>query len=109
MKDSGGFDQRIVDFTEPLNRRKDWMAEQSGQIIPVASETLHTHRRRACSPVLAVWPDNCLRHSFATYHLGRAKNAGLTAYQMGHTSSAMVQKVYAVPAALADWQAWWNL
>ena len=109
MKDSGGFDQRIVDFTEPLNRRKDWMAEQSWQIIPVASETLHTHRRRACSPVLEKWPDNCLRHSFATYHLGRAKNAGLTAYQMGHTSSAMVQKVYAVPAALADWQAWWNL
>jgi integrase len=53
MKDSGGFDQRIVDFTEPLNRRKDWMAEQKGKIIPVASETLHTHRRRACSPVLA--------------------------------------------------------
>lgn len=109
MKDSGGYDQRIVDFTEPLNRRKEWLAEQSGKIIPVAAETLHTHRRRACSPVLAEWPDNCLRHSFATYHLAQAKNAGLTAYQMGHTSSAMVQRVYAVPAALADWQAWWQL
>ena len=109
MKDSGGFDQRIVDFTEPLNRRKAWLAKQSGQIIPVASETLHTHRRRACAPVLAEWPDNCLRHSFATYHLGKAKNAGLTAYQMGHTSSAMVQRVYSVPAAMADWQAWLNI
>jgi integrase len=59
--------------------------------------------------VLAEWPDNSLRHSFATYHLGRAKNAGLTAYQMGHTSSAMVQRVYSVPAAMADWQAWWNI
>ena len=109
MKDSGGFDQRIVDFTEPLNRRKAWLAEQSGKIIPVAAETLHTHRRLACSPVLAEWPDNCLRHSFATYHLGRAKNAGLTAYQMGHTSSAMVQRVYAVPATMANWQAWWEI
>jgi site-specific recombinase XerD len=109
MKDSGGFDQRIVDFTEPLKRRKGWLAKQKGKIIPVASETLHTHRRRACAPVLAEWPDNCLRHSFATYHLGRAKNAGLTAYQMGHTDSRMVQKVYAVPAALADWKAWWAL
>jgi integrase len=109
MKDSGGYDQRIVDFTEPLNRRKEWLAKQSGKIIPVASETLHTHRRRACLPVLEEWPDNSLRHSFATYHLGRAKNAGLTAYQMGHTSSAMVQRVYSVPATLADWQAWWNL
>ena len=109
MKDSGGFDQRIVDFTEPLKRRKAWLAKQSGKIIPVASETLHTHRRRACAPVLAEWPDNALRHSFATYHLARAKNAGLTAYQMGHTSAAMVQKVYAVPAALADSKAWWAL
>jgi integrase len=109
MKDSGGFDQRIVDFTEPLRRRRAWLAKQSGKIIPVASETLHTHRRRACAPVLTEWPDNALRHSFATYHLARAKNAGLTAYQMGHTSAAMVQKVYAVPAALADSKAWWAL
>ena len=109
MKDSGGYDQRIVDFTEPLKRRKAWLAKQSGKIIPVASETLHTHRRKACAPVLAVWPDNCLRHSYATYHLAKAKNAGLTAYQMGHTSSAMVSRVYAVPAALADWQAWWKI
>jgi integrase len=109
MKDSGGFDQRIVDFTEPLTRRKEWLAEQKGKIIPVALETLHTHRRRACAPVLAEWPDNCLRHSFATYHLGKAKNAGLTSYQMGHTSSAMVQRVYSVPATLADWQAWWAI
>jgi integrase len=109
MKDSGGFDQMIVDFTEPLKRRKAWIAKQKGKIIPVASETLHTHRRRACAPVLTEWPDNCLRHSFATYHLARAKNAGLTAYQMGHTSSSMVSRVYAVPAALADWQAWWKI
>lgn len=109
MKDSGGFDQRIVDFTEPLKRRRAWLRKQEGKIIPVASETLHAHRRRACASVLTKWPDNCLRHSFATYHLARAKNAGLTAYQMGHTSAAMVQKVYAVPAALADWRAWWAI
>lgn len=109
MKDSGGYDQRIVDFTEPLKRRRAWLAKKSGPIIPMASETFHTHKRRACAPVLASWPDNCLRHSFATYHLARAKNAGLTAYQMGHTSSAMVQRVYAVPAALADWRAWWAI
>ena len=109
MKDSGGYDQRIVDFTEPLKRRRAWLAKQSGPIIPMASETFHTHKRRACSPVLEEWPDNCLRHSYATYHLARAKNASLTAFQMGHTSSAMVQKVYAVPAALADWRAWWAI
>ncbi len=109
MKDSGGFDQRIVDFTPPLVRRKAWLRKQSGPVIPMASETFHAHKRRAFVDVLAKWPDNALRHSFATYHLAQAKNAGLTAFQLGHTSAAMVQKVYAVPAALADWKAWWNL
>jgi integrase len=109
MKDSGGFDQRIVDFTEPLRRRRAWLRKQSGPVIPMASETFHEHKRRVFRGVLATWPDNCLRHSFATYHLARAKNAGLTAFQLGHTSAAMVQKVYAVPAARADWQAWWAI
>lgn len=109
MKDSGGFDQRIVDFTEPLKRRRAWLRKQLGPVIPMASETFHAHKRRACNDVLTSWPDNALRHSFATYHLARAKNAGLTAFQLGHTSAAIVQKVYAVPAARADWKAWWAI
>lgn len=109
MKDSGGFDQRIVDLLEPLERRRAWLAKQKGPIVPMKSETFHEHRRKECRTVLAKWPDNCLRHSFATYHLGRAKNGGLTAFQMGHTSSAMVQRVYAVPAAMADWRSWWAI
>lgn len=109
MKKTDGFDQRIVDFTEPLERRGKWLSEQKGPIIPLSLETFYRHRRAACKVVLKKWPDNCLRHSFATYHLARAKNAGLTAYQMGHTDAKMVQRVYAVPAARADWQAWWGI
>jgi integrase len=107
----GGFDQRIVDFTEPLKRRAKFFRGKTGAIIPVAKETLHAHRRRMAAPVLGPdgWPDNCLRHSFATYHLARCKSAPLTAFQMGHTSPAMVQRIYAVPAALADWRAWWAI
>jgi integrase len=109
MKDSGGYDQRIVDFTEPLTRRREFFEGKSGPICAMAMETFLEDRRKLIQPLMGTWPKNCLRHSFATYHLARAKNAGLTSYQMGHTSSAMVQRVYAVPAALADWQAWWQL
>jgi integrase len=55
------------------------------------------------------FPENSLRHSFATYHLARCKSAPLTAFQMGHSSPAMVQRVYAVPAARADEKAWWEI
>lgn len=105
----GGFDQRIVDFTEPLKRRRKFFEGKNGPIICMASETLHHHRRKAVRSVLSEWPDNCLRHSFATYHLAQAKSAPLTAFQLGHTSPAMVQRVYAVPAAISEWQKWWAL
>ena len=105
----GGFDQRITDFTEPLTRRAKFFKGKQGQIVPVALETLHALRRCVTAPVLGKWPKNCLRHSFATYHLARCKSAPVTAFQMGHTSAHMVQSVYAVPAALADWRAWWAI
>ena len=55
------------------------------------------------------WPDNCLRHSFASYHLAMWGDAGKTAYQLGHTSLAMVYRHYARAVRKADAEAWWNL
>jgi integrase len=33
------------------------------------------------------WPENCLRHSFASYHLAHFKNAAATALELGHHDS----------------------
>ena len=91
-------------------KRRKFFEKKKGRIVANSMEALHERRRKVA---LALgwegWPDNALRHSFATYHLGRCGNAGLTGYQMGHTSPAMVQRVYAVPAVRADWRAWWRI
>ena len=109
-KQHDGMLQRIVDMTEPLVKRRKFFEKKTGRIVTSSVEALHERRRKVA---LALgwegWPDNALRHSFATYHLGRCGNAGLTAYQMGHTSTAMVLRVYAVPAARADWKAFWRI
>ena len=109
-KQHDGMLQRIVDMTEPLIKRIKFFEKKTGRIVTGSSEALHERRRKVA---LALgwegWPDNALRHSFATYHLGRCGNAGLTAYQMGHTSPTMVQRVYAVPAVRADWKAFWRI
>jgi len=36
---------------------------------------------------IAEWPDNALRHSFASYHLAHFKNAAATALELGHHDS----------------------
>jgi len=109
-KQHDGMLQRIVDMTEPLVKRIKFFEKKKGRIVTGSMEALYERRRKVA---LALgwegWPDNALRHSFATYHLGRCGNAGLTAYQMGHTSTAMVLRVYAVPAARADWKAFWRI
>lgn len=109
MKDSGGFFERIVDFTDPLSRRVEVFTGE-GKLVPVTSRRFH-YARAALAKALEweTWPDNCLRHSFATYHLATSRDPGKTAYQMGHSSPAMVRRVYAVPARRADGAAWWAL
>jgi len=106
----GDFGERMVDFTEPLQRRKEWLTG-TGKITFGDDQDLS----RARLPIVKVllrwpeWPSNCLRHSFATYHLARCLNPSLTAYQMGHTSPQMVRKVYAVPARRVVADEWWAL
>lgn len=108
-KNTGGFLERIVDFTEPLTRRKDQLRGK-GRLVPVPKEEFYAIRRGVVAELgWPAWPSNCLRHSFATYHLAVSKNAGKTAYQMGHTNPSMVQRVYAVPARRADAAAWWAI
>ena len=40
------------------------------------------------------WPDNALRHSFASYHLAHFKDAAALALEMGHTDSGMIFNHY---------------
>jgi len=110
IKSTTGFDQRIVDFMEPLTRRADFFQNRQGPIVPISGKYFYATRRTlAAKAGFERWPENALRHSFATYHLARCKSAPQTAFQMGHTNPSMVQRTYAVPAARADWEAWWAI
>jgi integrase len=115
-KQSSGLPERIVDFTEPLKKRRDFFKGKSGQIVPAKSLKLYRERvelmARLNEEGKIPWsklPENALRHSFATYHLARGQDAGKTAHQLGHSTTALVLKTYAVPARKADWRAWWRI
>jgi integrase len=109
-KQTTGMLERIVDFTEPMVARKEFFTGKKGRIVPGSARAFYEERRRLAAKLgWDGFPENSLRHSFATYHLARCKSPNLTAFQMGHSNSAMVQRVYAVPAARADAQAWWGI
>ena len=100
QKDSGGWTQRYVTVTPPLCRRAFTL---SGPLVPTYRRQFFDLRRHLGIPA------NSLRHSFASYHLAECGDAGKTAHQMGHTSPAMVYRVYARAVKKADSEKWWNI
>jgi hypothetical protein len=43
---------------------------------------------------LTAWPQNGLRHSFASYHLAKHQDASKLALEMGHTSARLIFDAY---------------
>jgi len=72
----------------------------------ISRRTLHEACRAVCRMAGVSWPPNCLRHSFASYHLALYEDAPKTAFQLGHSSPAMVYRAYARAVRKEDARAW---
>jgi integrase/recombinase XerD len=55
------------------------------------------------------WPHDCLRHSFASYHLAMWGSADKTAFQMGHRSTDMVFRHYREVVTRDEAERFWGL
>ena len=58
------------------------------------------------TPPLSPWPNNALRHSFASYHLAKFRNADELALEMGHSNNSLIFANYrelVLPAAAEDY------
>jgi integrase len=55
------------------------------------------------------WPDNALRHSFASYHLAHFRNAAATALELGHHDSRITFAHYRELVKPRDAERFWNI
>jgi integrase len=58
---------------------------------------------------LEQWPENCLRHSFASYHLAVHGDAVKTAAQLGHMSVKLIHDHYKALVLKFDSEKFWAL
>lgn len=80
------------------------------RVMPGGQRTLWTIRCKIKDAMgWDSWPDNCLRHSFGTYHLAKHKDLAKLRTEMGHESEDITRKHYALAAKKADAAAWWKL
>jgi integrase len=67
-------------------------AQLSGNVTPANYRELLDAAREAAG--IQEWPQNALRHGFASYHLARFNDAALLALELGHTNSNLVFQHY---------------
>ena len=55
------------------------------------------------------WPDNAMRHSFASYHYARHQSADKTAFQLGHQDTKILFEHYRELVTREEAKRYWSL
>src|SRR5262249_8030722 len=91
---------------------KEWLlpvGKHRGRIAAESSEfRKHLDDARAAAGITK-WPDNALRHSFASYHLAHFKNAAATAMECGHHDSRITYRHYRELVKPKEAERFWNI
>lgn len=108
----GGMRERYIKMIPAFLR---WMPRDfTGPMLPVTDRQFRLirkkHRERVAKLMARLnrfggfqfdlekwkdWPDNCLRHTYASAMLAATKNAALVSEEMGHTNPRTLKKEYA--------------
>lgn len=79
----------------------------AGQVCPINFENLFERARSEAG--IADWPDNALRHSFASFHLAKFCDAGRTALELGHSDTKLLFTAYREICTKADAERYWSI
>ena len=101
--------RRFIKIKPNLLRWLKPYAKPNGPVAPPNFRKLFERAQKAAG--IAEWPNNALRHSFASYYLAHFKKAGVAelALEMGHTSAHLVFQHYRELVKPKDGKAYWNI
>jgi integrase len=89
---------------------REWLApvrKHIGKVTPASLAKQFEALRKAAG--VTDWPDNALRHSFASYHLAHFKDAAALALEMGHTNADMIFSHYRQLVRPKEAERYWNI
>ncbi len=84
--------RRFVKIQPNLAKWLQPLAQLSGNVTPAGYRALLEAAREAAG--IEQWPQNALRHGFASYHLARFNDAAALALELGHTNSNLLFQHY---------------
>ncbi len=89
---------------------REWLLplrQHKGGVVGDDFRTLFDAARAAAG--IVEWPDNALRHGFASYHLAHFKDSAALALEMGHTDSEMIFNHYRQLVRPREADRYWNI
>jgi integrase len=101
---------RNVEILPALRHYLEPFALKSGPIFPGGEPQLCALRNELVKLLgLTAWPSNCLRHSFATYHVPIHNDYPKLSIQMGHANPNMTRYKYGTLRPRSVASQWWAL
>jgi integrase len=85
------------------------LRKHKGNVAPTGKRFSEGFAKARTQAGIIVWPENALRHSFASYHLAAFKNAGDTALQLGHRDSRVTFAHYRELVKPKPAEAYWQI
>jgi integrase len=99
--------RRFVQIQPNLSKWLQPFRRASGGVTPPDYRELLDTARKAAK--IEEWPQNALRHGFASYHLARFNNAGALALELGHASVHLVFQHYRQVVRPKQAERYWSI
>lgn len=101
-------DRRIVDLSPNLVAWLAPLVKRTGKVLPCRIEVARSAARAVLG--LAAWPQDVMRHTFASYHFGQHRNEAATKHQMGHRDDGRIfYNHYCVPVFRTEAARFWAI
>jgi integrase len=100
--------RRFVTMQPNLREWLQPLRQHRGKVTPQSCFREMFEQARAAAGI-DEWPENALRHSFASYHLAHFKNAASTALELGHHDSRITFAHYRELVKPKEAERYWNI
>jgi integrase len=102
--------RRLIPIAQNLAKWLRPYTQMSGPVYSTKTRNYHADIEALRSSIgLAAWPNNGLRHSFASYHLAFHQDAAALMLQMGHTTTREIFEAYRELVRPDEAQEYWNI
>jgi integrase len=102
--------RRLIPIANNLAQYLRPYAGMIGLVWPKGGRVYHKAINQLRSEIgMPCWPQNALRHSFASYHLAKHCNASELMLYMGHTSTKQIFEAYRELVLPQAAETYWNI